>query len=439
MKTAARHARRRDRGRRRRRAAGHRPGGAGDEDADAHERAGQGRRARDRHAAARGLGRRPLRLRLDPAPTGRLVGRMEGDCLAVDLKFEGMQCTLTAVLADGSITLQGASLTKHIPGATAPSQDVYAITGGTGAYLGAAGTMRRSGNGKTDTDVFELRWGVRRAARRVRAPRGRRGRPRGQRCRCPAARSATRSPAFAAERLAALPAVDGAAAVGGAAGPAVAADAPRRRSGGERRSTSPSSASRSCSAAARRMSRATPGSGQRQHAGLRRLVDRARAGDVQARLDRRADRAHDGRGPRRPLPHAVSRRRRCARRGSCSRATSRRSPAGWPTSSRSSAASGRQPSSAATARPTTTSTSQARTRLCVRQGRRDAPRPADGRRQDVARLRRGLGRGPAARHLPAPRAGRRARAGHGAQPVPVLPRHRGLARLRREHRRHVAA
>jgi hypothetical protein len=88
---------------------------------------------------------------------GALVGRMEGDCLAVDLKFEGLQCTLTAVLADGSITLQGASLAKHIPGARAPSQDVYAITGGTGAYVGAAGTMRRSGNGKTDTDVFELR------------------------------------------------------------------------------------------------------------------------------------------------------------------------------------------------------------------------------------------------------------------------------------------
>lgn len=88
---------------------------------------------------------------------GKLAGRMEGDCLAVDLKFEGMQCTLTAVLADGSITLQGASLTKHIAGATAPTQDVYAITGGTGAYVGAAGTMHRSGNGRSDTDVFELR------------------------------------------------------------------------------------------------------------------------------------------------------------------------------------------------------------------------------------------------------------------------------------------
>ena len=87
----------------------------------------------------------------------QMAGRMEGDCVAIDVKFEGLQCTLTAVLADGSMTLQGASLSKHVPGATAPSQDVYAITGGTGAYVGAAGTMHRSGNGKTDTDVFELR------------------------------------------------------------------------------------------------------------------------------------------------------------------------------------------------------------------------------------------------------------------------------------------
>jgi hypothetical protein len=81
---------------------------------------------------------------------------MEGDCLAVDVKFEGLQCALTAVLIYGSITLQGASLSKPIPGATAPAQDVYAVTGGTGAYVGAAGTMRRSGDGKADTLVFEL-------------------------------------------------------------------------------------------------------------------------------------------------------------------------------------------------------------------------------------------------------------------------------------------
>jgi hypothetical protein len=85
-----------------------------------------------------------------------MAGRMEGDCEAIDVKFEGMQCTLTAVLTDGTITLQGAALGKRIPGATTPKGDVYAITGGTGAYVGATGTMCRSGNGKVDTDVFDL-------------------------------------------------------------------------------------------------------------------------------------------------------------------------------------------------------------------------------------------------------------------------------------------
>jgi hypothetical protein len=85
-----------------------------------------------------------------------MAGRMEGDCLAVDAKFEGLQCTLTAVLTDGSITLQGASLNKKLPGSTTPAGDVYAITGGTGAYVGATGTMKRSGNGKSDTVVFSL-------------------------------------------------------------------------------------------------------------------------------------------------------------------------------------------------------------------------------------------------------------------------------------------
>jgi hypothetical protein len=67
-----------------------------------------------------------------------------------------MQCTLTAVLTDGTITLQGVALGKRLPGASTPAAEVYAITGGTGAYAGASGTMKRSGNGKVDTDVFSL-------------------------------------------------------------------------------------------------------------------------------------------------------------------------------------------------------------------------------------------------------------------------------------------
>jgi hypothetical protein len=85
-----------------------------------------------------------------------LAGRMEGDCEAIDAKFQGLQCTLTAVLTDGTITLQGASLDKRLPGASTPEAEAYAITGGTGAYAGASGTMTRRGNGKVDTVVFSL-------------------------------------------------------------------------------------------------------------------------------------------------------------------------------------------------------------------------------------------------------------------------------------------
>jgi hypothetical protein len=85
-----------------------------------------------------------------------MAGRMEGDCEAIDVKFEGMQCTLTAVLTDGTITLQGVMLGKRLPGAPTVAAETYAVTGGTGTYVGASGTMTRSGNGKVDTDVFSL-------------------------------------------------------------------------------------------------------------------------------------------------------------------------------------------------------------------------------------------------------------------------------------------
>jgi hypothetical protein len=34
--------------------------------------------------------------------------------------------------------------------------EAYAVTGGTGAYVGASGTMTRKGNGKRDTLTFTL-------------------------------------------------------------------------------------------------------------------------------------------------------------------------------------------------------------------------------------------------------------------------------------------
>ena len=95
--------------------------------------------------------------------------------------------------------------------------------------------------------------------------------------------------------------------------------------------------------------------GRRRHAGSGDSDD-ARAGDVQARLDRRAHRAHDGRGPRRPLPHAVS-GGDAAPEGAAAlglQAGAARRP-GQPHRAGQRPAADRR-SSAATARPTTTST-----------------------------------------------------------------------------------
>ncbi len=52
-------------------------------------------------------------------------------------------------------SLQGAYAGKPIPG-VGGTQEEYAVTGGTGAYQGATGTMRRDGNGKRDTLTVAL-------------------------------------------------------------------------------------------------------------------------------------------------------------------------------------------------------------------------------------------------------------------------------------------
>jgi hypothetical protein len=46
-------------------------------------------------------------------------------------------------------------VSKRIPGVGGRGEE-YAITGGTGAYEGAAGTMRRTGDGRRDTLTFSF-------------------------------------------------------------------------------------------------------------------------------------------------------------------------------------------------------------------------------------------------------------------------------------------
>jgi hypothetical protein len=86
---------------------------------------------------------------------GHVAGRLEGHCDLLDPTYHSQMCTITAILAGGTITLQGAGLDKKLPGIGDPGE-VYAITGGTGAYVGAGGTMTRKGNGRRDTLTFTL-------------------------------------------------------------------------------------------------------------------------------------------------------------------------------------------------------------------------------------------------------------------------------------------
>ena len=73
----------------------------------------------------------------------------------LDATYQAQMCNLVAILADGRITLQGAGLDKKLQG-VGGTDEVFAITGGTGAYVGASGSMTRKGNGTRDTLTFTL-------------------------------------------------------------------------------------------------------------------------------------------------------------------------------------------------------------------------------------------------------------------------------------------
>jgi hypothetical protein len=89
--------------------------------------------------------------------SGKRAGRLEADCVAVDPTYKGLQCSVTAILADGRLTAQGAYLGKRIPGLGHVGEQ-YSITSGSGAYEGVTGIVKRHGNGKHDTLVLTLRF-----------------------------------------------------------------------------------------------------------------------------------------------------------------------------------------------------------------------------------------------------------------------------------------
>lgn len=82
----------------------------------------------DRHLTA-------LTLKQDGGTAGRLLI----ECVAVDKVYEGQTCDLAAQLADGTLFFSGVGFHEEIPGVGSGDDSTYAITGGTGAFLGAAG------------------------------------------------------------------------------------------------------------------------------------------------------------------------------------------------------------------------------------------------------------------------------------------------------------
>jgi Na+-translocating ferredoxin:NAD+ oxidoreductase RnfG subunit len=90
-------------------------------------------------------------VRLDGKPVGRLINQ----CTAADRTYQGQMCTITLLTRDGQITAQGAGEHRPLPGrgGNPGTGDTFAITGGTGGYAGAIGTVtpRSTSNGETIT------------------------------------------------------------------------------------------------------------------------------------------------------------------------------------------------------------------------------------------------------------------------------------------------
>lgn len=84
------------------------------------------------------------------------AGRVEGDCLAVDSAYEVLNCQLVVFLRDGLLTLHGARVTRRSIPVAGGRRDDYAITGGTGAYANASGTMTRKEGARGDTLTFTI-------------------------------------------------------------------------------------------------------------------------------------------------------------------------------------------------------------------------------------------------------------------------------------------
>ena len=87
---------------------------------------------------------------------GHLVGRALAHCIVNDQTFAGQQCTLDLVLQRGVVTAKTAGLDRLLPHQKPSANDVFAVTGGTGPFTGAEGTITILHGANADTLVVRL-------------------------------------------------------------------------------------------------------------------------------------------------------------------------------------------------------------------------------------------------------------------------------------------
>ena len=88
---------------------------------------------------------------------GQLFGRALTLCEFNDATFQGQQCIVTLVLRNGTIAAHTGGLDRRLPHAPPPgADDVLAVTGGTGSYAGANGTISVRHGRHADTLTVSL-------------------------------------------------------------------------------------------------------------------------------------------------------------------------------------------------------------------------------------------------------------------------------------------
>ena len=82
---------------------------------------------------------------------GEVAGRVLVECLSLDAAYGAQTCELSVQLADGTLYLRGMGFHRSVPNVGRGSDEVYAVTGGSGAYAGARGEASTPSDSGTTT------------------------------------------------------------------------------------------------------------------------------------------------------------------------------------------------------------------------------------------------------------------------------------------------